>query len=445
MKVPAPPPDTNELFDRAVEAERVVPLLVRAVGRAMTDDYLPWDKLRFKTPPDGLTVEEWWLTTRMARRSVQRELRLLSDVRGVPFSYNLPDSVLEAVDRINRDASGSITISEQVTNPATRDRYVVSSLIEEAITSSQLEGAATSRRVAKEMIRTGREPVDRSEKMILNNYRAMQRITELRHENLTPELILEIHRVVTEGTLDNPAAAGRIQDRDEERVAVWGDGDQLLHRPPTVGELPNRMERLCVFANGHGDEPYVPPVLRSIAVHFMMGYDHYFEDGNGRTARAVFYWSMLRQGYWLTEFLTISKILKQAPAQYARSFLLTEQDEGDLTHFFLYHLGVIGRAIDELHDYLARKAEDLREIQSVIKAMPGEFNHRQLVILEHAVRNPDASYTAGSHATSHDVTQETARQDLLDLERRGYLERSRIRKKFVWTPVDDLTGRLTRS
>ena len=245
MKVSAPPPDRDELLDRAIKAERIVPLLSRGLGRAMTDDYLPWDKLRFKTPPDDLTVEEWWFITRMARKSVQRELRQLIDLRGVPFNYTLPDSVLESVDRINRNASGSITISEQVTNPATRDRYVVSSLIEEAITSSQLEGAATSRRVAKEMIRAGREPVDRSERMILNNYRAMQRITELRNDDLTPDLILEIHRIVTEGTLDNPTAAGRIQDRDEERVAVWGEGDQLLHRPPPVAELPARMERLC--------------------------------------------------------------------------------------------------------------------------------------------------------------------------------------------------------
>ena len=68
------------------------------------------------------------------------------------------------------------------------------------------------------------------------------------------------------------------------------------------------------------------PVLRATlpAIHFMVGYDHYFEDGNGRTARAFFYWSMLRQGYWLAEFLSISRVLRAAPARYARSFLLTE-------------------------------------------------------------------------------------------------------------------------
>lgn len=441
MKVPAPPPDYDRLLSAALENHRVGTLLGQSRGNAVVDEYLPWDKFRFKTPPDGLSIEEWWLVTRLSRRSVERKTDLLRDKAGVPFSYALPDEVLRSVDAITRNASGSIAVSEQVTNPTTRDRYVVNSLIEEAITSSQLEGAATSRRVAKEMIRSGRQPADRSERMILNNFRAMQRITELRNSDMTPELILEIHRIVSEGTLDNPDGAGRVQDDDKDRVAVWGDGDQLLHRPPAVDELGDRMQRLCDFANEVGDGSYMPPILRAIAIHFMMGYDHYFEDGNGRTARALFYWSMLRQGFWLTEFMTISKILKQAPAQYARSFLLTEHDAGDLTHFFIYHLRIIERAIDELHDYLRAKAEELRSIQTVIKAMPGEFNHRQLAVLDHAVRNPGTDFTATSHATSHDVSGETARQDLSDLEERGYLRRSKMGKRFVWSAVADLPTR----
>jgi Fic family protein len=411
----------------------------------MTREYLPWDKLRFKTPPDDLSVEEWWLAVRFARKTVQRDIPQLRDVNGTPFNYALPDEVLKGVDYINRNASGHITISEQVTNHATRNRYVVSSLIEEAITSSQLEGAATSKRVAKDMIRSGRPPKDRSEKMILNNYLAMRRITELKDTVLTPEIVCEIHRIVTDGALDNPEGAGKIQDSDAERISVWGDEDQLLHKPPPVDQLTERLQSLCDFANGVSDEAYMPPVLRAITVHFMMGYDHYFEDGNGRTARALFYWSMLRQDYWLTEFLTISRILNQAPAQYARSFLLTEQDEGDLTHFFIYHLGILRRAIGELHNYLAKKAEELHEIQGSIKAMPNEFNHRQLALLERAIRSPGAPYSALSHATSHNTSHETARQDLIDLEHRGYLTRSKIGNKFVWTPAVDLLDRLKKS
>ncbi len=440
MKVPAPPPDFDMLFD-GIPSEKLVRIL-GTTSSVMSEDYLPWDKLRFKTPPAGLTHEEWWLKTRWARKSVQRTIDVLVDKDGNPFTYALPDVLLKLNDEIVRGASGQISISEQVTDSATRDRYVISSLIEESITSSQLEGAATSRRVAKDMIRAGRKPNNRSERMIFNNYIAMRRIVELQDEKLTPDLVCEIHRIVTDGTLDNPASAGSVQKNDAERISVWGDGDQLLHRPPPVDELPARLERLCSFANGEDSDDYIPAVLRAITIHFMMGYDHYFEDGNGRTARALFYWSMLREGFWLTEFLTISRILKDAPAQYARSFLLTEDDDGDLTHFYLFQLRVITRAINDLHAYLARKAEELREVQRHVRANKGEYNHRQLALLEHAVRNSDALYTAHSHSSSHNVSDQSARNDLAHLEEQGLLVRQRVGRRHGWIPVDDISARL---
>jgi len=443
VKTPVPPPSYTDLFHELRANGRFSSALEQALpGGALTKQYLPWDKLRFKNPPGDLTHEEWWFAIRLARRSVQRPIDALRDQDGRAFSYALPDEVLAGIDEITRDASGNITISEQVTNPASRDRYVVNSLIEEAITSSQLEGAATTRQVAKDMLRNGREPRDRSERMIFNNFHAMQRITELRDEPMTPELICEIHRIVTEGTLDHPENAGRLQEDDGDRIAVWDEFGKLLHQPPPVAELPERMRRLCEFANGGGSDHYMPPVLRAIAVHFTVGYDHYFEDGNGRTARALFYWTMLRNGYWLTEFLTISRILKQAPAQYGRSYLLTEQDDGDLTHFFIYHLHVINRAIRDLHEYLADKAAQLREMNRAIQAVPGEYNHRQLAILEHAVKEPNASFTTRSHARSHYISGETARHDLMDLESRGLLDRFKIGRQFAWAPVPDLRERL---
>lgn len=207
---------------------------------------------------------------------MRRAIPLL-DKEGKPFTYSLPNSNLRAIESVNRSLSGNISMSEQVTNPETRDRYLVNSLIEEAITSSQLEGASTSRVVAKEMIRSGRMPQDRSEQMIFNNYNAMRRVTELREAPLTPDLVLELHRIVTDGTLDDPTAAGRLQRENEVRVAVFGDGEEVLHYPPRAAELPERLERLCAFANETDrDGAYMPSVLRAITIHFMMGYDHPF-------------------------------------------------------------------------------------------------------------------------------------------------------------------------
>lgn len=416
--------------------------ILKVVPKGPSDTYLPWDKIRFKSPPGDLTREEWWLGVKFVRQQMQRTLPLL-DKDGKAFTFALPDVVLKALEEINRDTSGQIAISEQVTNPVTRDRYLVNSLIEEAINSSQLEGAATTRRVAKEMIRTGRSPKDRDERMILNNYEAMRFIGEIRDERLTPELICEIHRIVTKGTLSNPDAAGRFQSPDEVRIGVYSDDGIELHQPPEAVELPERIKRLCEFANGASGGGYVPPVLRAITLHFMMGYEHPFEDGNGRTARAIFYWAMLNQGYWLTEFIVISAILKKAPSRYARSYLYAE-DENDLTYFHLYQIGVLQRAIKQLHDYLADKMSELRKIQESITAAPSLFNPRQVAILEHALKSSSAKFTAKSHKISHDVVYETARQDLMSLEKLRLLNRARRGREFVWTPVQNLEEMLRR-
>jgi len=276
----------------------------------------------------------------------------------------------------------------------------------------------------------------------LNNYRAMQRIREVQGEPLTPKLILEIHRLLTEGTLDNPDAAGRFQRPDEVRVEVYSVENDLLHTPPPAEQIEDSVRRICDFANQKLDTSYTPPVLRAIVIHFALAYLHPFEDGNGRTSRTMFYWSMLNQGYWLAEFISISRILKGAPAKYARSFLYSEQDDGDLTYFITYQMDVITRAIRDLHDYLKRKIDELKDLQSSLAMMPGEFNYRQLALIEHAIRNPTAQYSAHSHATSHNVARETARQDLIHLQERGLLVRRKMGKSFIWIPVPDIIGHL---
>jgi Fic family protein len=97
--------------------------------------------------------------------------------------------------------------------------------------------------------------------------------------------------------------------------------------------LPQRLEALCQFANKPQEKASLHPVIRAILLYLWQGYDHPFRNGNGRSARALFYWRMLREGYWLFEFISISTVLKNASAQYGRSYLYTETDDNDATYF----------------------------------------------------------------------------------------------------------------
>ncbi len=366
----------------------------------------------------------------------------LTDSQGNPFSYSTADPVPEVLQKIDQGAGGFIRMPEQVTNPETKDQYYVNSLIQEAVTSSQLEGATTTRTVAKEMIRTTRPPRDKSEQMILNNFLTMRRINDLKDEPLSTGLVLEIHRIITERTFERDSAAGRFRLPDE-RIEVRDMYGEVSHNPPPAEQLPERMELMCDFANAKIPEAFIHPVLRSIILHFWLAHDHPFVDGNGRVARALFYWSMLRHGYWLFEFISISQILLKAPAKYARAFLYTETDDNDLTYFILHQLDVIRRAINELHAYIARKTSALQATEKRLRGIT-VLNHRQQALISHALRHPHQRYTFRSHQMSHGVTYQTARTDLLDLENRGLLTSRKVGKTWHFTAVPDLEERLTR-
>lgn len=406
-----------------------------------TRQYLHWDKLRHLSVPAGSTHEDWWLAIKLSRSGMLRPVPL-KDRSGQPFQFAVPEMVHEELHKIDIGAGGAIGLPEPITNPQTKDRYLIRSLIEEATTSSQLEGAVTTREVAKEMIRSGRPPRDISEQMILNNFATMQRITELRAEVLTPQMVFDIHRLVTDKTLPDPTAADRFRRGDEHRV-VGDDYGEVFHDPPPAGELPARLEAMCDFANGKTPGFFIHPVVRAIILHFWLAYDHPFVDGNGRTARALFYWSMLHHGCWLFEFISISNILRKAPAEYARSFLHTESDANDLTYFIVAQTKVIRKAITELHAYIDSKTAEVRELEVHVRALD-LFNHRQAELIRHALKHPYQRYTIGSHQQSHNVVYQTARTDLLDLESRGMLELKKASRPMVFRVPKDLSTRLRK-
>lgn len=438
MRLPERAPSFREMLQDPELMKELSRVVSSRVGPLVGGRYAHWDSIRRRTPPNGLTRQQWWLGIAFAREPTLREIPLTAS-DGKPFRYSLPDPVLEQLHWIDQHASGELVVSEAIKEPGDRQRYLVNSLIEEAITSSQLEGASATRRVAKDMLRSGRPPRDRGERMILNNYQAMNMLRDLAAAPLTPETVFDLHRILTSETLDNPDAAGRLQRADEERVHVEAADGTIAHTPPPAIELPERLEAMCRFANGEGTE-FIHPVVRAILLHLWLGYDHPFEDGNGRTARALFYREMLAKGYWLFEYVSISRLLLKAPVEYGRSFLYTETDGYDATYFLLYHLKILRRAIEELQEYLVRKMAELRETLRLLRRT--DLNHRQIALLTNALAHDRAVYTIRSHAQSHRVTRQSARTDLLDLENRGFLERAVVGRRFDFMPSGDLRAKL---
>lgn len=450
MKVPQTPPNFEDALGRLLTDPKALSALLQKSGTGISAQvqqgkYRHWDGIRRLKSPEGLSSEEWWVGIKLARRASARPLPLRSS-SNVTFKYVLTDDMLQYLRFVDLNCAGEIMVSEPVfQDDSRRKRLLMNSVIEEATRSSQLEGASTTRKDAKEMIRTGRSPRDRSERMILNNYLAMEYIRTHSGEDLTPETIIELQRILTDGTLDNPAESGTVQTPSDVRVGVYHDPDGILvHQPPPANDLAKRMKAMCAFANTNATDessPYIHPAVKAIVLHLWLAYDHPFADGNGRTARALFYWSMKRDGYWLVEFLSISKILRDGPTRYAKSFLYTESDEFDATYFILNQLEVIQRAFAELKAYMQRKMEEIQRTEQLVGGS-NHFNGRQIALIRHAIRNPGYDYTVRSHQRSHRISPQSARNDLAELVDSEFLELQKRGKTFVYRSTSDLSERL---
>lgn len=454
MQPSVAPPDFDALLQATVargsaELSRVLGAFTEVDGQGR---YLHWDKLRHLPAPDGFTPEQWWLGIKMARRKNYKPLPF-TDKRGLPFCYCLPAIVQKELHWLDRHASGTLQAEEAITDPQTRNTYLIRSLIEEAINSSQLEGASTTQNVAKEMIRQERAPRNKSEQMIFNNYQAMRFIRECKSDPLTPSLVFELQRILTRDTLDDASQAGRFRHADENIRVVDNASHVVLHEPPPAHELPARMQALCDFANAESlqsapPDVFLHPVVRSIALHFMLSYDHPFCDGNGRTARALFYWAMARQGYWLTEFISISRVIKKSPAQYGRAYLHSETDDNDATYFLIHQLEVIHHAITALHEFLRDKVRDISEAEQMLTQnarLKDRLNFRQLALLRHALKHPRFGYVIEEHQRSHGISYDVARKDLLFMaEELKLLTKTKDGKRYLFVVPEDLEQRLRK-
>lgn len=232
-----------------------------------------------------------------------------------------------------------------------------------------------------------------------------------------------------------------VRRQPGDDFGVYSSDGQEVHQPPASDELEARMLQMCAFANEEPAGGFVHPVVKAIILHYWLAYDHPFEDGNGRTARALFYWFVLKQDYWLFEYVSISTILKNAPARYGRAYLYVQTDENDLTYFILNQLDVILRALDNLKQYLEWKVTETRAMKEHLQPS-ADLNHRQAALLSHAHCHPGHEYSFEAHRSSHGVVYQTAHTDLLDLEKKGLLTKTKRGRTFVFHAPTDLADRL---
>ena len=440
MAIIATPPNYAETLKSAESVRKLFelgtePEFQKMIQRA-NERYADWHHFRYLPIPNGLTQEEAWALLKLGRRANFKQAPF-ADKAGAPFWYWIPDVLQRSLHDIDVWAEGNI-VSEHPGPLPGKEQFIIRSLMDEAIASSQLEGAATTTKKAKELLRTGRKPKDRSEQMILNNWETMQFIRENRKVRLSKEFVIEIHQRITADTLDHTEDSGRLRTSNEIVVEYKGE---TVHIPPDFKLLPERLQAFCEFANEDSQRKWIHPVIKAVMLHFWLAYDHPFSDGNGRTARALMYWYLLSRGHLLFEYLAISRYIQRSPGQYVRAYVHTETDENDLTYFLFYNLKAIKLACEDIQNYIRGKQKELAGLNHALKKYPG-LNMRQRSLLSHAIQHPQEIYTFDTHRTAHGIVYQTSRNDLLELAEKGFLKKEKRGKEFVFIQADKIMDRV---
>ena len=151
--------------------EQKVTLEMLGILKPIQDEYLYWDKVKYKKTQ--LSPEELWTVVKF-----DRWLRSKPVTFGrYKFSYYATEYIQKLLHHFDLHIGGILGSNIGIAE-TDKTKFVINSIMEEAISSSQMEGANTTRKVAKEMIQKERKPKNKSEQMIMNNFLTMRHFVQ---------------------------------------------------------------------------------------------------------------------------------------------------------------------------------------------------------------------------------------------------------------------------
>ena len=432
MKFPKKPP-------KKIEESKYVDNLIRILRKHnnnhefkkiikdLNEKYYYWEKLLYMDTPKDISKEDIWFLMKFERNKEFKEI-LIGDYK---FKFNLTNYISKKLHEFDLNLGGNLT-NDKLISSDDKDRFLLSSILEESINSSRLEGASTTIEVAKDMILNKKRPKDKNQKMILNNYLGMRKILDLKGQKLTKEILFKLHRTITQGTLEKDSYVGKFRETNEIKIIDKTTGD-IFHTPPNYEELDQLIEDFCDFYNNEQDY-FIHPIVKANILHFLFGFIHPFYDGNGRCARCIFFLFLISKNYWLFEYLSISRIIIKSPAQYAKAYIYGELDENDLTYFIKYKVEKIDLALKDLKSYINRKLEEKQNSMKFLKF--DGVTERQAEILGLYENDKNRKFSVLEISKRFVITKQTARVDLENLSNLNFLTRKKSGNQILFLRGD---------
>lgn len=390
------------------------------------DRYLTKKETLFRVKPLSKdNFSKTWDEIIEFRKSKGTELPL-KDLWGNSFWYFITPSTEKLIHDISYVAKHKL--EEITTKRLYKTMLVEDILFEEAYYSSVIEGAFTSKKRAKEVIKSN-QPKDHSEQMILNNFAALSFILENLDKDLNEEIFIQIHKIVTAKTLDEDEITEKY--RNGQVYVTDPNNTEPIYIPPKAENVQFMMNDLFKFINNQEKVSFIHPIIKAFIIHFYIGYVHPFFDGNGRVARAFSYMYLLKDGFDFFKFFSVSSIINKQRKKYYQSFIDSEENNNDITYFIITHLNLTKESIHEIMERLI--SEFQKEIFKEMIAREGIIlSSRQTRFISYIEKKDNNLITIDEYKKKFRIAYETARRDLLELENLRILKKTKKGKKSIF-------------
>lgn len=402
--------------------------------------YLHFDKFRFRLPANVDPALAWSIVKGARARQLMPALPLGEPPLMCTFLYTPAMHIAVSACDQNTTTAALEWMCSKI-GEGKHLQYLLNDLIEdEAISSSQLEGAATTTRAAKQLLKKKPGPRTPDEKMIIGNFKMMQHAWECRDKELSLELITELHQFGVEGIDDDRYHPGEFRN-DDNIVVEDGKGD-IVHQPPPAETLESRLRAIADWVNtNHSDvssQSFIHPLVKAITLHFTIGYEHPFHDGNGRVARSLFYWYMFKKGFGAFRYIAISTLLKLAPIQYGKSYLYTETDNMDLTYFIDYQCRVITRAIGQFKKTYDATVKAMDEFNTFLysSGLYGKLSEKQRIVFNVAKSGVAKEFTVTNVKENLGCAYNTAATVLNGLVELKLFSKRKVGNEWIYSMID---------
>lgn len=256
-------------------------------------------------------------------------------------------------------------------------------IIQSAHSSTSIEGNMLSLEQVSELAIGRAIMASRKDKQeVLNYLYTLENLAKLTDNNkITEQNILNIHKMLTKNTLENPTDSGIY--RKIYVVVANRITKEIIFRPPPNENVPALMQNLVTWMNSTQAKE-LDPVIEAGITHYELVRIHPFVDGNGRTARVLASLIFFLRDFDIKQFFCLDDYYDSDRPSYYKALKNVNQKTLDLTNWLEYFAEGVNISINTVKERVIKlSSERLRKTEKGQIAL----TERQMQIVEHINKN----------------------------------------------------------